>query len=60
MTSESARCQNRVNGKPCGGTCFKVDVSRLEEGMGHEKFRCDKCGQSWKLIRGGKPIKVSR
>ncbi len=39
--------------RKCGkGVCFRVDVSRLEEGMGHEKFKCDKCGQCYKIIKG--------
>ena len=30
--------------------CYPVPVSRLEEGLGHEKFRCERCGSLFKLI----------
>jgi hypothetical protein len=55
MTLDSAVCQS----KKCKrhslysrgrGICHAVPVSRLEAGIGHEKFRCDRCGQLWKII----------
>jgi hypothetical protein len=34
-------------------------VSRLEEGLGHEKFKCEACGQMYKLIPDKGIVKVS-
>jgi hypothetical protein len=32
------------------GVLFRVDLSRLEEGLGHEGFQCDKCGHTVKYV----------
>lgn len=52
---DDARCR-----KCKKGICFRVDVSRLEEGLGHEKFRCDHCGAMFKIIpkEGGPPTLI--
>lgn len=40
-----------VNCVKCkGGVMFRVQLSRLEEGLGHEGFKCDKCGHSVKHV----------
>ncbi len=39
------RCSECFKAK--GGICFKMNVSRLEEGLGIEKFKCDHCGQEY-------------
>ena len=36
--------------KSCGGVLARVTLSRLEEGLGHEGFRCDKCGRGVKRV----------
>lgn len=35
------------------GVMFAVPLSRLEEGLGHEGFKCDKCGKSVKYVPPG-------
>lgn len=36
--------------KPCGGALMRDhDISAMEEAMGHRKYTCDKCGNSWKF-----------
>lgn len=32
------------------GVLFRVTLSRLEEGLGHEGFRCDPCGYAVKYV----------
>lgn len=34
----------------CPGVMFRVNLSRLEEGLGHEGFQCDKCGRKVKYV----------
>ena len=38
----------RENGKRCGNI-FRLDVSRMEEHLGHRKYQCDKCKKTWKF-----------
>lgn len=48
---KSASCP-KCKGPPFrqGGVMFRVDLSRLEEGLGHEAWRCDKCGYVVKYV----------
>lgn len=43
-------------GVACGGKCrgvlFRVTLSRLEEGLGHEGFECDTCHRRVKYVGG--------
>ena len=39
------KCANKFR-----GVLFRIQLSRLEEGLGHEGFRCDKCGYSVKYV----------
>jgi hypothetical protein len=32
------------------GVMFRLTLSRLEEGLGHEGFECDKCGERIKYV----------
>jgi hypothetical protein len=32
------------------GVMFRLTLSRLEEGLGHEGFECDKCGERVKYM----------
>ena len=32
------------------GVLVRIDLSRLEEGLGHEGYRCDKCGYRIKRV----------
>ena len=32
------------------GVLFRVDLSRLEEGLGHEGFQCNKCAHTIKFV----------
>lgn len=34
----------------CRGIMWRVDLSRLEEALGHEGYRCDTCGARIKTI----------
>lgn len=34
----------------CKGVLFRVELSRLEEGLGHEGFRCETCGHTVKRV----------
>jgi len=34
----------------CMGVMFRITISRLEEGLGHEGFECDKCGRRVKYV----------
>ncbi len=34
----------------CRGVMFRLTLSRLEEGLGHEGFACDKCGRRVKYV----------
>jgi hypothetical protein len=34
----------------CMGVMFRLTLSRLEEGLGHEGFECDKCGRRVKYV----------
>lgn len=34
----------------CSGAMWRLDLSRLEEGLGHEGFACDKCGLRVKYV----------
>jgi len=34
----------------CGGLVVRVDLSRLEEGLGHEGFECRKCHRRVKYV----------
>lgn len=37
-------------GVRCGGGLMKVlDISKMEEFLGHRKYRCDKCGATYKF-----------
>jgi hypothetical protein len=47
--SISCRAVSR-NRTKCTGLPMRVDVSRLEEAMGHEVHQCDVCGQRFKYI----------
>ena len=38
----------KLNEKP--GICFPVEVSRLEESLGHTVHECDKCHARYKRI----------
>lgn len=32
------------------GVLFRVDLSRLEEGLQHQGYRCDRCGYAVKYV----------
>jgi len=34
----------------CPGVMFRRDLSRIEEGLGHEGYMCDKCGRRVKYV----------
>ena len=34
----------------CPGVMFRLNLSRIEEGLGQEGFMCDKCGRRVKYI----------
>lgn len=34
----------------CSGVLWRVPLSRLEEGLHHEGFRCDKCEHAVKYV----------
>lgn len=34
----------------CKGTLWRLSLSRLEEGLGHEGFCCEKCGRTVKYV----------
>jgi hypothetical protein len=34
----------------CRGVMGRITLSRLEEGLGHEGFECDKCGRRVKYV----------
>jgi hypothetical protein len=34
----------------CRGVMGRITLSRLEEGLGHEGFKCDKCGRRVKYV----------
>lgn len=34
----------------CTGVMWRLTLSRLEEGLGHEGFACDKCGRRVKYV----------
>lgn len=36
--------------EPGKGVMFRIPLSRIEEGMGHEGFECDKCGERRKYV----------
>lgn len=36
--------------KRCRGVMFAQHLSRLEEGLGHEGYKCDKCGYAVKYV----------
>lgn len=36
--------------KGCRGLMWRVDLSRLEEALGHEGYECDSCGVRIKTI----------
>lgn len=38
------------NSKTCRGVLFRMTLSRLEEGLGHEGYKCDKCGHKIKHV----------
>ena len=39
-------CDVRKIGKgKCGGVLWRLQLSRLEEGLGHEGYRCEKWGR---------------
>ena len=44
---ESAACHKA---KRLHGVMFRLTLSRLEEGLGHEGFQCDKCGERVKYV----------
>lgn len=37
-------------GLPCRGVLMRQTLSRLEEGLGHEGFKCDKCNRRVKYV----------
>lgn len=39
-------------GGMCQGVMSRIALSRLEEGLGHEGFECDKCHRRVKYIGG--------
>lgn len=45
---QGIRCLN----PSCPGVIWPQPMSRLEEGLGHEKGKCDKCGSVWKATPG--------
>lgn len=48
-----------VNCKACAktlrGVMCRLTLSRLEEGLGHEGFQCDKCGVKVKRVPAKEP-----
>jgi hypothetical protein len=45
-----SQCRECAKAKRGRALCFPVPVSRLEQGLGHEKFKCELCGATFKLI----------
>lgn len=43
-------------GGKCSGLMRRIDLSRLEEGLGHEGYECDKCGRRLKYIGPAEPV----
>lgn len=44
----------------CGGDIRYVPLSRLEEGLGHRAYKCDKCSKKWKFVPNNpKPIRIA-
>lgn len=42
-----------VKGKAhCRGFMSRINLSRLEEGLGHEGFQCTECGAKAKYVPG--------
>lgn len=42
----------------CGGVCHRVDLSRVEEGMGFTGHRCDRCRTLYVVIPGPRGPRV--
>lgn len=40
----------RQFGPKCDGVMFPVAVSRLEAGLGHQTYQCDRCGRQVKHV----------
>lgn len=52
--------QNKPVGINCGkskcdGTMLRINLSRIEEGLGHEGFECSKCHRRAKFVPKEKP-----
>ena len=43
-------CPACAKAKRLHGVMFRLTLSRLEEGLGHEGFQCDKCGERIKYV----------
>lgn len=41
-----------------GAKLFRVDGSRLEDFLGHQLYRCEKCRQLWKIKDDSEPWRV--
>lgn len=41
-------------GARCCGVLMRQTLSRLEEGLGHEGFKCESCGRMVKYVPQGK------
>ncbi len=48
VTSESVKVACDKN--ECKGVLWRVDLSRLEEGLGHEGYKCDVCKRTVKYV----------
>jgi hypothetical protein len=35
---------------PARGVMIRINLSRIEEGLGHEGYRCDRCGHTIKRV----------
>lgn len=49
LSEEQTMCRLKKNGVECRGVLSNVSLSRLEESLGHRKYKCDKCGVSYKF-----------
>lgn len=48
VTSEPVKINCGKN--KCKGVLWRVDLSRLEEGLKHEGYKCDVCGRKVKYV----------
>lgn len=49
LSEEQTLCRLKYTESECRGTISRIEVSKMEESLGHRKYQCDKCAAMYKF-----------